>query len=56
MVQFTQRMFTVSENEEYLIVNIQSVGGVAASPFNVTIVPSEQSPVSAQGVATLCYS
>ena len=56
MVQFTQSMFTVSETEEYLIVNIQLVGGVAASPFNLTIMPSEQSPVSAQGIATLCYS
>ena len=33
---------------------LELVGGASAYPFNVTITPSEQSPVSAEGNSIMC--
>ena len=39
-------------------VDVTLTGGTSASPFNVTVTPSEQSPVSAEGnivCIIMCY-
>ena len=48
-VRFTQNVFTGSEATGFVVVNLELVGGSSASPFDVTVTPSEQSPVSAEG-------
>ena len=48
-VSFTQRQFTASEAMGFVQVNLELTRGSSASPFNVTVTPSEQSPVSAEG-------
>ena len=48
-VIFTQSQFTGSEATRFVQVNLELDGGSSASPFSVTVTPSEQSPVSAEG-------
>ena len=38
-----------SEVTGFVIVHLELDGGVSSYPFNVTVVPSEVSPVSAKG-------
>ena len=53
-VRFTQTQFTGSEATEFVMVTLEVVGGTSANPFNVTVTPSEQSPVSAEGNSVMC--
>ena len=39
----------------FVMVNLELTGGTSASPFSVTITPSEQTPVSAQGNTVYYY-
>ena len=48
-VRFTQDSFFGSETEGSMLLSLELVGGTVSIPFNVTITPSEQSPVSAEG-------
>ena len=48
-VRFTQNQFTGSEAMGFVAVNLELAGGMSANPFSVTVTPSEQSPVSAEG-------
>ena len=36
------------------MVNLELTRGTSASPFDVTVTPSEQSPVSAEGNNVMC--
>ena len=53
-VRFTQDKFTGSEAVGFVLVKLELTGGTSASPFNVFITPSEQSPVSAEGNNIMC--
>ena len=53
-VRFTQDQFTGSEATGFVLVNLELTRGTSASPFNVAVTPSEQSPVSAQGNNVMC--
>ena len=53
-VRFTQDQFSGSEATGFVIVNVELHGGTSAYPFNVTVTPSEQSPVSAEGNSIMC--
>ena len=53
-VRFTQMQYTGSEATGSVIVTLELVGGVSSNPFNVTVTPSEQSPVSAEGNSVMC--
>ena len=53
-VRFTQDQFAGSETTRFVIVNLELDGGTSAYPFNVTVTPSEQSPVSAEGNSIMC--
>ena len=46
--------YTGSEATGSVIVTLELVGGVSSNPFNVTVTPSEQSPVSAEGNSLMC--
>ena len=48
-VRFTQHQFLGSEAMGYIIVTLELIGGNSARPFSVSVTPSEQSPVSAEG-------
>ena len=53
-VRFTQNQFTGSEAIGFVMVNLELTRGTSASPFDVTVTPSEQSPVSAEGNNVMC--
>ena len=53
-VRFTQDQFPGSETTGFVIVHLKLDGGTSAYPFNVTVTPSEQSPVSAEGNSIMC--
>ena len=53
-VKFTQDQFSGSETTGFVIVHLELDGGISAYPFNVTVTPSEQSPVSAEGNSIMC--
>ena len=46
---FLQEEFTASEGSGFTLVKLELVGGTSSRPFNVTVTPLEQSPVSAEG-------
>ena len=48
-VRFTQDSFFGSETEGSMLLSLELVGGTVSIPFDVTITPSEQSPMSAEG-------
>ena len=48
-VRFTRTRYTGSEAIGFVMVTLELVGGTSSNPFNVTVTPSEQSPVSAEG-------
>ena len=48
-VQFTKDNFTGSETTGFVVVFLELIGGTSAKPFDVTVSPLEQSPVSAKG-------
>ena len=49
-VSFTQNQFNGSEAAGFVLVTIELRNGKSSFPFNVTIIPLEQSPVSAEGI------
>ena len=49
MVNFVSKQYTGSELEGFVLVTLELLNGTSAYPFNVAVIPSEQSPVSAQG-------
>ena len=49
-----ERTYTGSENMGFVIITLELIKGTSANPFNVTVTPSEQSPVSAQGNSVMC--
>ena len=53
-VRFAQTRFVGSEAMGSVTVDLELVGGTSASEFDVTVTPSEQSPVSAQGNNVMC--
>ena len=48
-MQFTKDHYTGSEDIGFVLVALELVGGTSSRPFNVTVTPLEQSPVSAEG-------
>ena len=48
-VRFTSSRYTGKEDEGFVVVTLELNRGISAYPFNVTITPSERSPVSAEG-------
>ena len=53
-VRFTQDHFTGSEAMGFVMVNLELTGRTSDSPFDVFVIPSEQSPTSAEGNNALC--
>ena len=54
-VRFTINRFTGAEAAGFILITLEIVGGTSAFPFNVTVTPSEQSPVSAEGNSVMYY-
>ena len=48
-VEFASGQFTGSESSGFIEVIVRVTGGVSGAPITVTVIPSEQSPVSAMG-------
>ena len=49
-VQFRQDRFFGSEETGSVVVILELVGGTSGRSFDVVVTPSEQSPVSAEGM------
>ena len=54
-VIFTQDQFAGSEAAGFVLVSLELDGGTSESPFDVTVTPSQQSPLSAEGNSLLYY-
>jgi len=50
LVRFAQGTYNGSEEDGYVSVSVELVGGTADASFEIMILPSEQSPVSAEGM------
>jgi len=48
-VNFTKAQYSSLENAGFLEITLKLVGGTSSRPFDVTVTPLEQSPVSAEG-------
>ena len=53
-VRFTSNRFTGSEAAGFMLVTLELIRGTSSYPINITITPSEQSPVSAEGNSVMC--
>ena len=53
-VRFGQKRYTDLESMGFLMITLELVGGTSSNPFNVTVTPSEQLPVSAKGNSVMC--
>ena len=53
-VKFTEGKYTGSEIVGFVMVTLELKEGTSSNPFNVTVIPSEQSPVSAEGNSVMC--
>ena len=53
-VSFVSSRYTGREASGFVLVTVELVRGTSAYPFNVTVTPSEQSPVSAEGNSIIC--
>ena len=53
-VRFVSRQYAASEASGFIPVTLELVRGTSAFPFNVTVTPSEQSPLSAEGNSIMC--
>ena len=51
---FKQHQFRGSEVTGFVIINLVLDGGTSSNPFNITVIPSELSPVSAEGDGVMC--
>lgn len=54
MVQFSDRTYSGTEASGFVNVAVTLIGGTSATPFGVTVTPSELSPVSAEGNSVMC--
>ena len=48
-MRLTQAQYTGSEDTRVILITLELVGGTSSRPFDVTVTPLEQSPVSAEG-------
>ena len=55
-VRFVANQYTGVETSGFVLVAVELVRGTSAYPFNVTVTPSEQSPVSAEGNSIMCIN
>ena len=53
-VRFVSRQYPGSESLEFVLVTLELVGGKSAFLFNITVTPSQQSPMSAEGNSIMC--
>ena len=53
-VRFAQTKYISLETTRFAMVALELIGGTSADTFSVTVTPSEQSPVSAEGNSVMC--
>ena len=53
-VRFVSNRYTGMEASRFVLVTVELFRGTSVYPFNVTVTPSEQSPVSAEGNSIMC--
>ena len=53
-VRFVSNQYTGVEASGFVLVTVELVRGTSVYPFNVTVTPSEQLPVSAEGISIMC--
>ena len=52
-MRFTKEQYSGTEATRVVMVALK-INGTSSYPFNVTVTPSEQSPVSAEGNSVMC--
>ena len=53
-VRFERRRYAGSEAMGFIVITLELLRGTSNNPFNVTVTPSVQSPVSAKGNSVMC--
>ena len=53
-VRFAQTKYNGLETTGFVMVALELIGGTSADTFNVTVTPSEQSLMSAEGNSVMC--
>ena len=53
-IRFAQAHYTGLESTGVIIVYLELIKGTSSDPFSVTVILSEQSPVSAEGNSVMC--
>ena len=53
-MRFKQEQYIDLEATGFVVITLEVIDGVSSNLFNVTVTPSEQSPVSAQGNSVMC--
>ena len=48
-MRLTQTQYTGSEDTGFVLVTLELIRGTSSRPFDVTVTPLEQSPLSAEG-------
>ena len=56
IVEFNQMVYSGSEASGVIPVTLSLRGGTSSYDINVTVMPSNQSPVSAEGKNNVCYT
>ena len=55
-VEFDQMVYSGSEESGIISVTLLLKGGTSSYDISVTVMPSDQSPVSAEGKYSVCYT
>ena len=55
-VEFDQMVYSGSEESGIISVTLSLKGGTSSYDISVTVMPSDQSPVSAEGKYSVCYT
>ena len=53
-MEFTQNVFTANESSGVITVTLLLRGGSSSNAISVTVIPSDQSPLSAEGKRCVC--
>ena len=54
LVRFTSKTYFAMESMRYVEIGVMLSGGTIGTTLTVTVLPSEQSPISAMGMSVIC--
>lgn len=55
-IDFSRKVYYAVESRGYVVIEILSLGWMSTNPITLTVIPIEQSPISAAGIIYTLYS